>query len=459
MARQTEQLTPDGFASWLESQLPALDEAMGETARRHFRAEDLVRVAVAAYAGSDKLRECAPISFLYALVLAGKTGLRIGAPFHEAYLIPRYNKQLCSNWAYFEPSYRGIVTLARRSGEVLDVQAALVKENDPVFEVSLGTSPRIEHVPARGDRGQVTHAYAVAFFRGGLVKAEVMDFAQLEHVRKKSKQANSGPWRDDTEEMYRKCPIKRIGKHLPQSDELAAAMAALDEAETGHHAMGQLFGGRLQLPATTAEIVDAGDAVVERVAAKAAAARAAAPLAPAPPPTFATIEEWTSRAEFDEDDACVLREWMGVERLADVPVTQLDRARSIVRAIELLNATGARIDPALAKYGVRDPRDLSGAQWAAIVRALERKTEEVSDSSAAAERTAITEAEADELAGLYREHFGKSAGNVLQRLLDNQGVPDMLALPPGVWRQECERVRALLARKAAAGADKRGESA
>jgi recombinational DNA repair protein RecT len=48
--------------------------------------------------------------------------------------------------AKFIPGYRGLIVLARRSGEISNIYAEAVYEGDR-FEVELGLTPKLLHVP------------------------------------------------------------------------------------------------------------------------------------------------------------------------------------------------------------------------------------------------------------------------------------------------------------------------
>jgi recombination protein RecT len=96
----------------------------------------------------------------------------------------------------------------------------------------LGAEPVLRHKPlVEDDGGEVTHAYAVAFFLDGSTQFEVMTRAQLEHVRKSSRSGASGPWAQHFEEMARKTVVRRLAKYLPLSPELAAGVALADQDE------------------------------------------------------------------------------------------------------------------------------------------------------------------------------------------------------------------------------------
>ncbi len=84
-----------------------------------------------------------------------------------------------------ESDYRGFIALARSSGEVISINAQAVHRNDR-FEFAYGLAERLEHVPAEGDRGEITHFYAYAKFKDGGHHFDVLSRAEVNSVRDRS---------------------------------------------------------------------------------------------------------------------------------------------------------------------------------------------------------------------------------------------------------------------------------
>lgn len=182
--------------------------------------------------GSDKLRKCTPMSIRNAMLDVAYTGLTLSPAQAQLYLIPYADK------AQLLIGYRGLEQLAYRTGVVSLIQAALVKENDPVFRVGTGEHGRfVMHEEARTDRGKVTHAYCVATFRNGMKHVEVMDAEDLEAVEEaatKRNRAGGAVWRSRFRgEMQKKAVIRRAWKHWPQDPDgnLERAQRVLDDLE------------------------------------------------------------------------------------------------------------------------------------------------------------------------------------------------------------------------------------
>ncbi|MED0762673.1 recombinase RecT, partial [Aneurinibacillus thermoaerophilus] len=77
----------------------------------------------------------------------------------HCYIIP-YGRE-----AQFIIGYKGMIDLARRSGQIEQIYAHAVYEADH-FEYELGLHPKLVHKPATGRRGAIQYVYAVAHFKG-----------------------------------------------------------------------------------------------------------------------------------------------------------------------------------------------------------------------------------------------------------------------------------------------------
>src|SRR5262245_730256 len=77
------------------------------------------------------------------------------------------------------PGYRGFIALARNSGEIISINAQAVHRNDR-FKFAYGLAERLEHVPAAGDRGDITHFYAYAKFKDGGHHFDVMSRGEVD---------------------------------------------------------------------------------------------------------------------------------------------------------------------------------------------------------------------------------------------------------------------------------------
>lgn len=245
VVRQTPQQKT--LAKLITDMTPELAKALP----RHVTPERMARIAVTVVRATPKLAECSPASFLGALLTASQLGLEPG-PTGEAYFVPY--KQTCT----FIPGYRGLIKLARQSGQVSDIYAELVYEND-FYEVTLGLNRDIKHeVQDRNNRGKPTDVYAVAKFKDGTNTFVTMTVAEVEAIRKRSMAANNGPWVTDWPAMARKTAVRQLAKWLPLSPEFNSAVALDGSARTD---IGPLVDAQTEF--VDGEVVDGPAAITE----------------------------------------------------------------------------------------------------------------------------------------------------------------------------------------------------
>lgn len=191
------------------------------------------RVVLQSINRNPDLKKCSPNSIVDAAAEAARLGLEPSGAIGGAHLVP-YGRS-----AQLIVDYRGLVELARRSGEIAAIDAAIVRQADR-FRVRRGTEPSIEHepdidAPSPADptdaANPVTHVYAVARLRNGQRQFDVMTFDEIERIRGRSRAGNAGPWRTDWHEMAKKTVLRRLSKTLPLTVEVRAQLEMEDQAE------------------------------------------------------------------------------------------------------------------------------------------------------------------------------------------------------------------------------------
>ena len=192
--------------------------------------ERFTRIALTAYSRNEKLQECTPESFLGSMMQAAQLGVEPNTPLGQAYLIPYRNRGVME--VQFQLGYRGMIDLAYRSGEVQNIQAHEVYEND-TFEYELGLDPKLRHIPALKDRGEVILYYAVFKLTNGGVGFEVMSKEDVEaFAKKKSKTYGTGPWQSDFDAMAKKTLVKRLLKFAPLKSDFVRAVTTDETIKT-----------------------------------------------------------------------------------------------------------------------------------------------------------------------------------------------------------------------------------
>lgn len=177
---------------------------------KHLTADRFLRVALTAFTRTPKLLLCTKESLTECLMDCSALGLEPDG--RRAHLIPYKNK--CT----LIIDYKGLVELARRSGEIADIHADVVREADH-FSYSFGTNANLTHQPALTDRGEVTAAYSFVKLKDGSTSYEVMNKEEIDKIRKRSQASGSGPWVTDYPEMAKKTVFRRHSKWLPVSAE------------------------------------------------------------------------------------------------------------------------------------------------------------------------------------------------------------------------------------------------
>lgn len=202
---------------------------------KHIAPGYFLRVVLTAVQRTPQLLEADPLSFLGAVLQCAQLGLVPDGFLGQAYLIPyRNNKRTPPRLeVQFQPGYRGLISLARRSGEVSTIHAEVVYAKDH-FRYVRGFTPILEHTPSEdADPGKLTHTYAWYRLKDGAFDCHVMTEREVHKIRARSQAFKGGkkdsPWFTDPEWMWKKTCLKQLLKLAPLSTELVHA-AGLDDA-------------------------------------------------------------------------------------------------------------------------------------------------------------------------------------------------------------------------------------
>lgn len=202
---------------------------------RHMTVDRLTRTALTVIRTTPKLLQCSTESLCAAVMQAAQLGLEPGLLGH-CYFVPFWNSKRKSYEVTFIIGYRGLVELARRSGNIKTIQAALVYENDQ-FDYEYGIEPLLRHVPKFGDRGELVGAYAYAIAKDGGIQFEVMTLDEIESIRQRSKAKDAGPWVSDFGEMAKKTVVRRLSKMLTLSVQAQETIEKDAQIEYGEEAI------------------------------------------------------------------------------------------------------------------------------------------------------------------------------------------------------------------------------
>lgn len=230
--QQENKLTPyETTRKMLERITPQIGRALP----KHMTAERMVRIALTELRRTPKLLECTPESFCAGIIMCSQLGLEPGTALGQIYLIPYKNNSKLDPVtkkpimeATVQIGYKGMIELARRSGQIVSLSAHEVYEKDK-FEFEYGLEEKLKHVPNLNERGKLIAVYSIAHFMGGGHQIEVMSKADVDKIRALSKMSNSAPWQNFYSEMAKKTVLRKLFKYLPISIEKLQVASSIDE--------------------------------------------------------------------------------------------------------------------------------------------------------------------------------------------------------------------------------------
>lgn len=249
-----EKKTPvDKVAALLAS--PSMQAQIKAALPRHMTPERLARIVTTEIRKVPKLAECTPVSFFGAVIQCAQLGLEPGNALGHAYILPYdRNMKKGNEWvkvaeAQLIIGYRGMIDLARRSGQIQSLSATAVYKGDS-FECEMGLEPTLRHVPdfdnpERENPEHLTFVYAVAKLKDGGTQFAVMSRSQINAIRARSQgyttavkkvaegKKGDNPWITDYEAMALKTVVRRLFKFLPVSVEIQTAVGLDERAEMG----------------------------------------------------------------------------------------------------------------------------------------------------------------------------------------------------------------------------------
>ena len=175
---------------------------------RHMTSTRLFQMSVNAINHTPGLLEASPETLLSCVMKCAALGLEPSAVdgLGNCYILPYRNHGRME--AQFILGYRGMVRLARNSGQLESIEARVVHEGD-VFEFEYGLNEKLRHVPKVGGHYM-----------------DVMTKDEVDAIKNRSRASKNGPWVTDYEAMARKTVIRRAFPYLPVSVAAQEAVAA-----------------------------------------------------------------------------------------------------------------------------------------------------------------------------------------------------------------------------------------
>lgn len=200
-----------------------------EVMPKHMSSERLFQIAVSSINTTPKLRECDPASILSCVMKCSALGLEPSAVdgLGRAYILPYGSKT--GMHAQVIIGYKGMIDLARRSGQLKSIHAQAVYDGDDFSHWEDETGQHFTFKANRDishDPKNLTDVYVCAQLKDGGFVFETMTRKEVDAIRERSKTKNNGPWVTDYEAMALKTVIRRSFRYLPVSVEAQQAASA-----------------------------------------------------------------------------------------------------------------------------------------------------------------------------------------------------------------------------------------
>jgi recombination protein RecT len=209
---------------YLENNKTKLKKALG----KWMTMDKMLMLVVNSIRRNPTLAQCSPISIYSCIMQSAQLHLPPDDMRGLAYLVPYWNSKKNVYEAQFMPGYKGLVSLAKDSGEVKNVYSRVVYDKE-VFEIEEGLNPLLRHIPLPpAERGNNRGTYTVVEFKDGSKEFTFMWEDDIMKIKNRSKAAGSGPWVSDPDEMRKKTTIRRAMKTRDLSPAMNKAVA-LDE--------------------------------------------------------------------------------------------------------------------------------------------------------------------------------------------------------------------------------------
>lgn len=219
----SKQLAP---ADELKNSIMVMKPQFKAALPKHITTEKFTRVLMTAVSSNSKLVEANRTTLFSSCMRLAQMGLM---PDGKEAAIVTFNSK-SGVTAQAMPMVSGLLKLVRNSGELASLATHVVYDTDAFNYWIDENGEHIKHVPSLGaERGQITHAYAMAKLKDGSVYLEVMPKVEIDKVRAVSRAKDSGPWVEWYGEMAKKSAVRRLIKRLPLSTDIEAALAVDDE--------------------------------------------------------------------------------------------------------------------------------------------------------------------------------------------------------------------------------------
>jgi len=213
------------FITYMEKYQRKVLPSLLQSSQMNLTPEKFVNIVVNQVKKDNKLLNAFvsnPASMFASILFGAEIGLVPSDEIGDFFLIPRNIKQ--DNGKYkltVTPliGYKGLVKIIMRGGDYEKIEAHVVYKGDK-FKVSLGTNPKLEHTPkydAERTAENITHSYAVIYFKSGNTQFAVMTRNEIIAIRDKATYPNELYFNDAKNPnrwMEKKCALIQLSKTL-----------------------------------------------------------------------------------------------------------------------------------------------------------------------------------------------------------------------------------------------------
>lgn len=226
---------------------------------------------ICALVSNDKLlQQCEPLSIMYAAMTATALDLPLDKNLGQAYVIPYKDKG--KPVAQFQIGWKGLVTLAQRSGVIRYLNAVIVHEGELIENNLLTGVVRIEPKPNREELPIIGYVAYVKLLNG-FEKAIYMSIQEVEkHATRYSQgyKAKKGytTWETNFDAMALKTVVKRlINQWVPKDTHMNTAIMADQSVQTnfGQYRYTDNEGARGQLNELAERVVSESNQVYAEI--------------------------------------------------------------------------------------------------------------------------------------------------------------------------------------------------
>lgn len=264
---------PTAKVTTVQNLLSKMEDQFKKVLPKHITPDRLIRVAMTCIRNNKALLDCEQMSLISSIMTCAQLGLEPDPILGQVYLVPfnckekdpKGGQDVWVKKCQAIPGYKGLITLARNSGEVQSIIAKEVYSKDE-FEIDWSLEVPFRHKPYLGqDNGEIIFVWCLVRFKDGSIHWDYMTIGDVEKIRNKSqgymqslkyakRDANgtitslNSPWFTDFGEMAKKTVIRRVAKYLPMSVQKAAfledmadngKLVKLDEEDGGFSVIGQ----------------------------------------------------------------------------------------------------------------------------------------------------------------------------------------------------------------------------